>query len=264
MLEQKAMAWEKIKVLAGCVAVLLLASCIIVVRERPDSAEPPAREEFRKTVAFEPEGSISLENGEGTIEIAGWERNEAEIIAESPDGEGDIRPSPDVRLGNDARSLWIRSGKESGLDGNPALNYILSVPHAVDLRDIRNGKGNILLRDIYGKAAIGLDRGDVRVVNYSGGIRIAVARGSVDAEVLDIREGDEIRITVKSGDIVIRLQADVSARLEALAPNGTVSSEIDMGKPLPASEVSATLGTGPGASIRLEALDGDIAVRKTD
>ncbi|MHB8094703.1 MAG: DUF4097 family beta strand repeat-containing protein [Candidatus Aminicenantales bacterium] len=258
------MTWDKKKVLAGCGAVLLLASCIIVVRERPESAEPPVRGEFRKTVSFEPEGSISLENRAGTIEIAGWERNEVAIIAEGPAGEGDDGPSPDVRLGEDARSLWIRSGEESGLDGNSALNYVLSVPHAVDLRDIRNGKGSILLRDIYGKAAIDLDRGDVRVANFSGTITIAVARGSVDAEVLDVREGDEIRIIVTSGDIVIRLQTAASARIEALAPNGTVSSEIDMGKSLPASEVTATLGTGPGASIRLEALDGDIAVRKTD
>jgi len=258
------MTWDKKKALAGCGAVLLLASCIIVVREPPNSSEPPVKGEFEKTVPFEPEGSISLENRAGTIEIAGWERNEVEIIAEGVAGEGDDGPSPDIRLGEEASSLWIRPGEESGLDGNSFLNYVLCVPHAVDLREIRNEKGNIFLRNIYGKAAIDLDRGDVRVANYSGGITIAVARGSVDAEVLDLREGDEIRITVTSGDIMIRLQDAASARLTALAPNGRVSSEFDMGTPLPASEVSATLGTGPGAFIRLEALDGDIAVRKTD
>jgi len=252
------------KALAGCGAVLLLASCIVVVQERTDSAERPVRGEFRRTVAFEPEGSISLENGAGTISISGWERSEAAIAADGIGGEGDRGPAPDIRLSEDERSLWIRSGEEGGGDGIPSLNYVLSVPHSVDLRDIRNGKGNVLIRDIYGTAAIDLEDGDVRIVNFSGGIRIDLDRGSVDAEVLDVREGDEIRINVTRGDIVIRLQAAASARLEARAPHGTISCDFETEKSLPASEVSATLGTGAGATIRLEALDGDIAVRKTD
>ncbi len=68
-------------VLALLAAGAVLSSCVMVVRERPGSGEWSSPEEYRETYAFEPGGTISIESGNGAIEISGWKESEVEVRA---------------------------------------------------------------------------------------------------------------------------------------------------------------------------------------
>jgi len=70
-------------------------------------------------------------------------------------------------------------------------------------------------------------------------------------------------IKVERGDIVLFLEPDAAAQLMAEAPAGAVSSEIDLGQPLPARKVTARMAEGQ-ATIELTAVQGDIKIRKVE
>jgi hypothetical protein len=105
------------------------------------------------------------------------------------------------------------------------------------------------------------DEGEIKISNYSGSLDVRLGSGAVEAELLDLRPKDSVRIKVERGDIVLLLEPDVAAQLIADAPAGNIFSELELGQSLPAKKVSAKLGDGQ-ASIELTAGEGDIRIRK--
>lgn len=249
----------------------ILASCVMVVRERPGSGELQLPGEYHETYSFEPGGTISIDNGDGAIVVSGWKSNEVEIRATRRERDGEhIRvyamkdALPDVRVDQDGGSLDIRTERQDGGDESSVVDYALNVPDSVSFGNIRTGRGDIRISDIYGSVGLEIEEGDLHIENFSGSLRAALDRGSVDAEVLDLRPDDEVRVTVQQGDIVLRLEVSSSVTIEADAPNGTITSDLDLGPNLPATKLSARLGGDRGAVIILSAPSGNIRILKTE
>jgi hypothetical protein len=258
-------------VLALLAAGAMLSSCVMVVRERPGSDEWSSPEEYRETYAFEPGGTISIESGNGAIEISGWKEPEVEIRATRREkgGEGmrvyalkDLRP--EVKVDRTDTTMDIRTGDPDGEEGSPTVDCALQVPESASFGSIRNGRGDLRILNIYGPVGIEIQEGDIHIENFSGSLKASLDQGAVDAEVLDLRSDDEIRITVRRGNIVLRLQASASAVIEADAANGKITSDFDLGRDLPATKLSARMGGDKGATISLTALAGDIRILKTE
>jgi DUF4097 and DUF4098 domain-containing protein YvlB len=253
--------------------VVLSTSCMVAMvdNEYPEGGWYP-RSEFQKTLALKPGGTLSLEDTNGDIKIGGWEEEKVEIKAEergvyprstrfyfySPHR---FEPKIDLQSSDDLITIKTSSGGKE--DELRVVNYDLRVPRSVQLRDIRNGQGNIQITDIFGSVQIDQDEGTVSLKNFSGSLNIALRSGSVEAELLDVRPEDDVRIKAERGDIVVYLEPGVDAQIEADAPGGEISSEIDLKQVLPAKAVSVRLGEGK-ATILLSALAGDIKIRKVE
>jgi hypothetical protein len=223
-------------------------------------------QEFHKTVPLAPKSGLSLFHLDGDIEIRGWDRNEAEIVVESDRWTGrrglfgarSGRPRIETETGPEGdlvlRTIW--DGDERTVY---PVHYYVSVPRSIDLRDIRTGRGSVLIADLYGKASIQIQSGDLKVENFSGSLKAQVWRGRIETELLDLRGEDEVDLTARAGDVTVFLETGAAARLEAEASGG-ISSEFDLHQPAQARKVFATLGTG-GPILRLKALNGRIALK---
>lgn len=260
----------------------LLTSCILISdpegepgwRTIPDSNKPRTLgSEFRRTLAFTPGGSLSLENDYGDVEITGWDRDEIEVMAKAAAPAESQRPRsaresagrgtvPDVEVRETGDGILIRTLTFEGPGKPPAANYEVRVPNSVVLTGIRISEGNLTIADVFGRIDASVDLGDLTVRNYSGPLRATVGTGNADVEVLDLRDGDEISITSRRGDIFLRLERGAGAIIEADAPRGQVSSDFDLGVKLPASTVKGWIGQG-GPSVILRASDGRIQVIRT-
>jgi len=262
---------RSISVLAIAVLFSFSTSCIIYVQDQPGLRRLSPKREFQRSLPLEPGGKISLENINGDIEIRGWEENRVELFVEEIRripysrtirfyGMGYSEPKIDFeKLDEDSIAIRIHS---SGRDEEASLfNCRLNVPHSVNLEDIRNRKGNIFISDLYGRAAMDLEEGDLRVENFSGSLRASLITGSAQVELLDLRNEDEVRISTNEGDITLYLQPEVKANLEASASSGDISSDFDLNQPLPAQKISAQIGE-EGASISLSSLKGNISLKK--
>ena len=258
--------------LAGLAAVAA-AACYIPIYI-PGGGQPY---EFHQALSLDPGGTVSLDNVMGDIEIRGWDRDEVDISAAYgwgpvygrrywPYGQGFGGPRIRVDRDKDENAVKIVSPgaerEESPGQVRP-INFYLSVPRSVHFKEIRNGEGNVRVSDVYGSLTLVLERGKAEIENFSGTLDVSLRKGSVAAELLDERKDDSVRISVRDGDITLSLQPDISARLDAEAEGGRITSEFDLG-PVPSSgKISAHLGQPEGISISLGALRGRIRLKKS-
>jgi hypothetical protein len=274
-----------LKASMAAVAVLFGAACIIAPNPGDSSGwrtppEPRTRtraeietgNQFRKTLDFPAGNTLSLENDYGDVEITGWDRDSVEVVALSaaadPQPQRSARQyrlrssSPDVEIRDIDNGLLIRTRTFEGPGDPPAVNYEVRVPNSVILTGIRVSEGNLSITDVYGRLEASLDKGDLRVRNYSGAVDVSVGTGDADIEVLDLREEDSVSISSRRGDIFLRLESGAGAIVEADAPRGEVRSDFDLGVKMPVSTVKGWIGEG-GATVILRASDGRIEIVTT-
>ena len=255
---------------AAAAAVLALGACIFPL-SWPDT-EPADGQSgaFVRTVALEPGGTVQLENVLGDIEIRGWDKSEVEITAEE-DWNAPFRGriwmpgrrigTPDIEVVTADRVVKIRARLPEREQEIRSLRFTLMVPRSVNLDTIRTREGDVAIADLYGKVRVEVERGRVQVENFSGSLDLAVGRGSVEAEVLDVRPDDVLKIVARDGDISLLLPDDAAIRVEAEA-GGAVTSEFDLGRELPARKVEGRIGAGGGAALTLSAPQGNVRLLK--
>ncbi len=243
------------------------ASCVYVVFEDPQAAERLMRPRLEELLPFPADGVLAVEAGWADIEIRGWDQEEVSLVAEEdrpvPAGTrviGPWRHEPDVEIDRTADRLLIRAGLAG--EGENHLRLVLRVPRSLRVRGVDVREGMILLSDFYGEALLRLESGDLRVENYSGSLDARVGEGDIEAELLDVRAEDEVRLRAADGDITLTLEEDVRASLDAAAPSGEITSELDLGLTLPAAEAKAELGGG-GGRVELRAEQGSIHIQKS-
>lgn len=249
--------------------VSFLNSCVVAVVDYSVSGRFPLQRTFQRSISMKPGGTISLENRSGNIEIRGWNREKLEIFAEEAGsfpverkvrvyGLGFGEPKISFKSYDDFVEIRTQFPRD---DEAPPTHFSLKVPHHVNFKEVVNGRGDISISDIYGQVVLDLEEGEISVENFSGSLEISLDRGNIRVELLDLREEDEIEIFLKEGDILLELEQDVRAQVEAEAPEGNISSDFDWIQPLPAKKVSAQVGE-KGARIFLAALHGDINIKK--
>jgi hypothetical protein len=257
-------------ILAG---LFLSVSCVIAVVD-PRHPERPtiSLSQFYRSLPLKPGGSIFLNNTAGNITIDGWDDENVEVLVDESMGLppsarfyflGWRRPKPNIQIesgGEEIRIQTPRSGKEQDYR---LFSYRLQVPRSVNLQEILNGQGDIEISDIFGNLRIRGKEGTIRVRNFSGPLDITLGSGDVEAELLDLRPEDEVRVTVEDGDITLYLEPGVGAELEARIPEGTISSEFDLPQANQAGMVAAKLGDG-GTRISLIVKRGDVKILRVE
>ncbi len=252
--------------LAAVAVAVFSASCVMVMNPE-DVSESVPNPEFRKTVEFQPGGTVSLDQSSGDVRISGWDDNSVEIVATAGERAPFLTSTPwnletEVEVKRNAGALRIQTRSADGPWVSGGLDYSLRVPHSVNLDGIKESRGDIRISDVYGRIGVDLARGFLTVVNFSGPLRAAVGSGNVDAELLDIRATDVVDITVGEGDIAVRIQPGANVEVKAESPRGEITSEYAFGAPLPARTLSGRLGLGAGRIV-LKALRGNIKILKT-
>ncbi len=252
---------------AALLGLLLLGSACVFLWDDPwGDLGGSTVQEFHKTIPLAPKSGLSLFNLDGNIEIRGWDRTEAEIVVESDRwsgrrglfGERSGRPRIETETGPDG-DLVLRTAWDGDKRNVYPVHFYLNVPRSIDLRDIRTGRGSVLIADLYGRTSVQIQNGDLKVENFSGSLKAQVWSGRIEAELLDLRAEDETDLTTRAGDLTVYLEEGASVRIEAEASAG-VSGDFNLGQPQPARKVSAVVGSG-GSVLRLRALSGRIALK---
>lgn len=261
-------------VLALLGMAVLWSACLIAMLDYPGYGEYPPIERFQRFIDFPSGSTFSIRNFDGNIEISGWNEESLEVYAEKL-----------IELPQNAQfSLWSKDWNKHGpkiefentdigakintRSPNPegedcVVDFYINVPHEVLLRDIVARDGDVLVRDLYGDVWVDLRSGQIEVDNFSGSLTASVREGSIRATLYDLREKDSIRLTNRSGDITLFLEADASVDITSASPSGEVFMEFDSEVPVEDGRLKVRLGQG-GASISLNAQDGDIRIYKIE
>jgi hypothetical protein len=265
---------RKLLILMVILSMIFLCSCFYIRVDYPWGERGVPMGDFHRIVPFEAGSTLSVENTAGSIEIRGWEEEELEVYARKMVHWPDRRRvyvypwrdfAPEIVFDQFENFVKIKTESASQDEEQEIVDFSIDVPRSVNLKDILVGNGDVVISEVYGEADLEVTNGNILLDGFSGSLSASVVSGSITAALYDLREQDEIIITSREGDIILSLQGDVQARLEAVFPEGEISGDFEIENPTHKKEIEVQLGEG-GAFISLTALNGNIVINriKTD
>jgi DUF4097 and DUF4098 domain-containing protein YvlB len=199
---------------AGLLGVLLAAG-----------AEASVREHFEQTVAFNPGGVFSIENQNGSIEIAvGSEpsvRIEAEKEAKTEDGLRDL----EIVVEGSGDRVSVRTVHDSR-HGSGGVSYRIILPAEAQVA-VSTVNGEVSVTGIHGRVVAESVNGALQIEDIAGEIEAETTNGSIRARYQTV-EGGRHRFETTNGEVRVYLPADAGGELDAETMNGSIEVEFPM------------------------------------
>jgi Toastrack DUF4097 len=249
------MVHRTIRQLMGVSAAALFALALTL------PAQSEVKAEFHKTVPLSANGTVSLDNVNGGVEITGWNRNEVQIdavkSADSQDKLNDI--TIDVNASSNSVSIQTKYAKHF-MNNNPGgVTYTLHVPQNARIDKINMVNGSLTVQKLTGELTANLVNGKVQASDLTGTADLATVNGSVEANYNSLKDVREIKLNSVNGSINLTLPQSPDAEIDASTVNGGISTDFPLqvkghwvGK-----NMSGTLGSG-GVKIELNNVNGSI------
>jgi putative adhesin len=224
-------------------------------------------EKLDRTVPLQAGSQVRLSNVNGAVTLEAWDRNEVRIEAEKKVKSGDADVARKymsqlkINITQEAGGLRIdtqyprRQGGGFfdwmfGKDVNANVTYRLHVPRraALSIASVNGGvsvtgtrgkahletvNGGIKVQNVQGNMALETVNGGIDVIRSAGALRAESVNGGIDAELSDLPDNSELRLTSTNGGIHLRLPRDARLSIDAGTTNGRVRSDlpIDGGQP---------------------------------
>jgi DUF4097 and DUF4098 domain-containing protein YvlB len=205
------------------------------------------RETFKKNIAFESGGFLSVANTNGDIDIISWDKDEVEIFAYKKVRAEDRETAEklmkklvvEVRESRDEIIVETRYPKRSSSGGifswlfgkggaSFTVEYEIRVPENIDL-NIHTTNGGVQIEKISGRLRLESTNGKIHAREISGLTRCKTTNGNIKVEFDDVSEGDEMTFRTTNGSIKLYLPEDYGADdVELKTTNGHIDSDFPM------------------------------------
>jgi hypothetical protein len=217
----------RLLVLAG--ATVLLSSAVL--------AQGTHRKEFKRTLAFEPEGYLTLETYKGSIRLSSWEQNQVEITAEIEPAEDTSEAyarrsveATEVDVWGSGRSVTIRSDYNAVPCEErfpwpacskqlPYIRYVIRAPRKLNLR-IKDHKSEIDLTELDGRLEVDTYKGTLRAQGLTGDVRLETYKGTAKGVGLRGR----LRAETYKGEMSLEATLEDRSQLETY--KGTIELQL--------------------------------------
>lgn len=244
--------------LAGAMAGTLLALLTAL------PAQANVTQEFHKTVPLTANGSVSLSNINGNVEITGWERNEVQIDAVKSASDQQKLDNMKIEVDASSSSVEIETKfPEHMINNNPgSVQYTLHVPQNAHIDKINLVNGSLTARKLTNEINASLVNGKIQAADLTGEADLATVNGGIDAAYNSLKDVREIKLKSVNGAITLTLPPSPNADVDASVVNGSISTDFPLtvkghfvGK-----SMSGTLGSG-GVHIELNNVNGSIRLQ---
>ena len=221
-------------------------------------------EEFHHTYALAADGRVSLENINGGVHVTTWSRNEVKVDAIKRASSEDRLEAIEIKIDADPNALRIKTKYHQHFNNNPGgVEYTLTVPRRARLDKIDLVNGGFEGEDVEGEVNASSVNGRIRVRGLSGGARLSVVNGHLEATFDRLDESKTVSLESVNGSIDLALPSDASATLDASTVSGSIHN--DFGLPVNGHfvghQLHGTLGDGR-AQVKLSDVNGSIRIRQ--
>lgn len=190
---------------------------------------------FHYSYALKPGGRLDIENFNGAIEIAGWDRDEVEIDGKQFGSTPELRDAIKVEVAATPAEIRIRTIRPSERRGSMGVAYVIKAPRKVALDRIASSNGAIRIDNIEGKMRLRTSNGSVWAARVRGDLDASTSNGSVEVRELD----GPAMIRTSNG----RVTADeVRGALDAASSNGSIHARLT--RPEPHREIKLQTNNG--------------------
>jgi len=218
--------------------------------------------EFAQTYHLKPDGTLELNNINGTVRIEGWDRDEVEVraVKTTTDKESKLdMVAIDVNSSPDSLSISTRYPQEEGVE--VAVEYTVHVPRHTLLKRINTVNGTLRVKDLDSVGDLHTVNGNIEVYESSGNLHARTTNGNVYVELKHPADSRGTQAETTNGSVLLAIPADSQADLEARCMNGSFSTELPfvMEGAVQPRVLHGRLGKG-GSAIKLGTVNGAIRV----
>jgi predicted Ser/Thr protein kinase len=241
------------------------------------STTDPFRQDFNKTLPLSAHGRLQLDNIDGRIEIAGWDRNEVVIKAlkhgktreNVEDVKINVDSSPDKIVVHTVQPpeaaggwFWFNSKRNDA-----SVDYLVQVPQQAHLDKIDSVNGDIVIDGVLGDTEVSTVNGSAQVRGAAHNLKVSTVNGRMDVALASLDGGQIVSLDSVNGAIEAVLPANAGARVTADTLNGGLSSEFPdlvVKNQFPVSKhLKGTLGNG-SASVKANTVNGSVRFLRGD
>lgn len=242
----------------------LLALAAFAVLATVGSAK--VTEKFAQTYALDANGTIQLENVNGSVEIVAWDRNEVSLEAEKSARNEEGLARMQLRIQSDNRRLAIKTEYEKKWrfweNMNAQVHYKLMVPAGVALDQIEVVNADIRVKDVRGAVHLESVNGGIEAEGIAGPGSFETVNGTIRVSYAAMPEGGRISLDTVNGTCKLALPADAAFDFDADTVNGRIHCDFpitlrDSGK----REMHGSVAGG-GTRVSLESVNGSLTVER--
>lgn len=236
------------------------------------------REEFREFYDLGPGETLSVQNTNGSLDIAKW--NESRVLVEATKTVEALGRSRAEEAMNALRieidhhhgRLEIRTELPKNSEGvmswlfgrrvRARVAYRIRVPSGVDVQ-ATTVNGNVTVEAVDGQVSAKTTNGQIRISGAGAGTSASTTNGSIRAEFRELAGIGGIDLRTTNGGITVYAPADVQCSLRASTVNGAVSTDFAISGVHSRSRKRLHGDiNGGGRELSLKTVNGSIQLRK--
>lgn len=229
-------------------------------------AQAKVTEKFAQTYPLDANGSIQLENVNGSVEIIAWEKNEVSLEAEKSARDQEGLSRMHLRIDSTNRRLTVKTEYEKKWkfwdNMNAQVHYKLMVPAGVSLDKIDVVNANITVTGVKGAVSLEAVNGGIEAEGLAGSGSIHTVNGSIRVGYNDTPASGSILLKTVNGTCKLTLPTNAAFDLDTDTVNGRISCDFpitlqDSGKRALRGPVN-----GGGTRVTLKSVNGSLTVAK--
>jgi DUF4097 and DUF4098 domain-containing protein YvlB len=243
---------------------LTLLSGIALAGTSP--AQASETEKVSRTFPITADGTVSLDNVNGSVEITAWDKPEVSVTAEIRGKTTDDLSRIRVEFETDASRVAVKTKmeKKSGLFWGDSprgeVRYQLRVPAGVSLQRISTVNATIKIEGVRGEVHASTVNGRIQASGLASQGKFSTVNGSVLADYDATASTGRIDLNAVNGACTLRLPAGSGGQLRASTVNGSVTCDLPI--TLEKSSRRSLRGSlgGSGAEISLNSVNGSLRI----
>jgi DUF4097 and DUF4098 domain-containing protein YvlB len=245
---------------------ILSAGCDVSVKDGNvsfDLVSGKAVDDSTRTYAIAAEGTIEIENRNGSIEVTSAEGPQLDVVisrqAEARSDEAAQALLKQVEIQEEVGLSRVRLATKTPVDSSTRVNYTVRAPKTLTTV-IRTENGRVVVTGMAGLVQAAGSNGPVVGKGLTGAVRANTINGPVRMELTSV--GGEISLATVNGPVQLVIPATAKADLSARSLNGRI---VTSGLTLEGlnqksnREMDARLNGG-GPRVRLETTNGPIFI----
>ncbi len=255
--------------LAAAAAVLLIATA---------AAADTAVEKLDKTYPFQGK-TVSVENVNGSVDVAVWDRAEVRVEAEKRvrgarrESAADALKSVRIEIEQTSTGLHIKTRYPRHNDGMGVLGWFLddhdrfsadvkyriTMPRSARV-EIDTVNAAINVNGVQGGAELETVNGSIDVAGGAGSFEASTVNGSIDAELANVASGKLSASTV-NGRVRLALPATLKANVDISTVNGKITSDIPVTtRAMSRRSLKGSLNGGGQIDLEISTVNGSVTI----
>ncbi len=213
-----------------------------------------AKQDFHYSYSMQPGGRLDVDNTNGSVDIAGWDRNTIDVSGTkyAPSDNELQEVQIKVEVNGNAASIRTEAPKNF-FHGNFGAHYVIRVPRQIALDRAQTTNGSVSAEDLDGGGQVRSTNGRISLARDTGNYEVHTTNGTIELQEVS---GDEHAETT-NGSIRGRLKAGA---IDANSTNGAIEFTIEKPQDDRPIHVETTNG---GVTLALAELHGNAITAET-